>query len=366
MGMPYFHIKDMAEKQGITLFSSNFALYRDISARVMHALKDEFPVYEKYSIDESFFEVPSVYTEEDLQSARDRIVQKTGIPVSIGVAETKTRAKLASKQAKQGSGVYVIDDASWVSTYELLPCGSVWGIGRQLSTRLSSEGINTIRDFTSLELRYIRKAYGVVGERLYMELCGTAVYPVGSRTTHVQESYTSTRSFGNVVREKQVLMQALAYHTSVVAERLRADGQVGGRVSILIRGSRFGDFALRESSKATVLPYPTSDTVTLQKEVCALLDVLYDAEIPYKKAGVIVSDIMPAEARPMSLFNTHEDEEKRSVVQGVVDALNGRLGKGKIHSATTLGNGKKWREQRRLSSQAYTTKWTEIPSVKAV
>jgi len=375
MGIPYFEVKKMCDANKITLFSSNLTLYRDISARVMRALKDEFEMCEVYSVDEAFFTVDNTITEEKLMEIRARIMQKTGIPVSIGVASTKTRAKIASKIAKTRKGdgrltmsaiegVCILDEKLWKDVQKELSCGSVWGIGRQTAAFLSKARIYTVSELLSQDRAFITQALGVVGERLCMELNGISVYALGSSESTEQESYTSTRSFGHPVTDKMTLMSALSHHTASVAEKLRHDACVASKITIILRGSRFGLFAHRNGVVSSVLAVPTNDTATLTKEVLKLCNTLYDTEIPYKKAGVIVSSIEPIAMSSTSLFDSEKEKISVRALNEVTDFLNQKFGHGTIRSGYDMGT-EKWKERTKMKSREYTTRWSEIPSVKA-
>jgi DNA polymerase V len=365
MGIPYFQIKDTCKKEKITLFSSNFTLYRDISKRVMSALREEYGVCEVYSIDEAFFSVADTCTTKQLMEIRTRIMQKTGIPVSIGIASTKTRAKAASKYAKKGSGVYRMDEELWTRVSAELLCGSIWGIGRQTAVFLTKNNIHTVSELLSQNLAFIRQSLGVVGERLYLELSGTPVYLLGEHSNEDQQSYTSSRSFGKSVTDKMTLMSALGHHVAHVAEKLRTDSCVASTVTVIAQGSRFGAFSHREGTARVVLSVPTNDTTILTREVSKLLDVLYSSDIPYKKAGVTMSGIMPESSVSASLFDSADVQEKTKALNLLTDSLNHKFGSGTVRHAVTLG-GEKWKEQSALISKSYTTKWAEIASVKAM
>ena len=365
MGIPYFQLKDMYGNRDITLFSSNFSLYRDISSRVMRALKDEFSTCEIYSVDEAFFAVDGTYTEEELFRVRDRIMQKTGIPVSIGCAATKTLAKVASKQAKKSGGVCVLTPQAWCELAKEFSCGNVWGIGRQLSLALAKDKVLTAADFLALDRARVGKKLGVVGERLHMELGGISVFEVGEGGHHDQQSYMSTRSFGDVVEDKRVLMSAVAHHVAHIAEKLRADGVVAGRLSVIAHASRFGSFSHRQGTLSVDLPYPTHDTIMLTKEAARLLDALYTHGIPYKKAGVVASAIMPEGYVSGSLFKDVNDRDREGRIDSAADMINEKFGRGTVRLGVALGSTR-WRERRQLISPEYTTKWTDIARVKAV
>jgi len=362
MGMPYFQIKDMCDKEGIVLFSSNFTLYRDISSRVMSALKEEFDTVEVYSVDESFFEVDESITKEEIENIRLRIIQKTGIPVSIGIAPTKTLAKYASTEAKKGNGVCALDMNIWQDTAKILPCGSIWGIGRQTTQSLSKHGINTVSELLSLDHAFVAKQYGVVGERLILELSGIPVYFVDNNAEHLPETHTSTRSFGQTATSLNVLESAVSHHINHVARKLRDHMQVATRITVVARGSRFGDFSHRKSTITNDLAFPTNDTLILSKEALRMLKTLYDNEIPYKKAGVIVSGLLPEKYVSGSLFEQPKDT---SDVSKIIDMLSDKYGRDILKTATVM-QSKSWKDKKQTISQQYTTSWSEIPFVKAV
>ena len=365
MGVPLFQVKDICKKHNIVLFSSNFKLYRDISSRVMSALKDEFEICEQYSIDESFFTISESATENDMEAVRARIMQKTGIPVSIGVAKTKTLAKIASTIAKKGTGVCMMNDSVWNASVKDMSCGSVWGIGRRISASLTRDGIYTISDLLTQDNAFIRSRFGVMGERVCMELRGTSAYPVGVSVDSFQESYASTRSFGKPVTSKLVLMSALSYHVEHIAEKLRMHNLVASIITIEIRGSRFGEYSHRKGTLSSVFSIPTSDTFVLTKEVEQLLDTLFDSEIPYKKAGVVVSGIAPESYAPVSLFGPDAKTLRTDSLSALSDSLNSRFGKGSLIHASTLGT-EKWQEHKTHMSPEYTTSWSQIACIKAI
>lgn len=364
MGVPVFEIKELISKEKVTLFSSNFALYRDISTRVMSALKAEFDTCEVYSVDEAFFAIDEDVTEETLKQIRARIMQKTGIPVSIGVAETKTLAKVANGIAKKGSGVCILDKKHRENTISSLLCGSIWGIGRQTSASLSKMKIYTVGDLLAQDTTFIRQSLGVVGERICLELKGVSVYKIGDRIDEEQKSYMSTRSFGKPIHEKATLKSALGYHIAHLAEKLRYDSCVASKITIIMRASRFGPFAYREGSASVLLPNPTNDTFALTAEVSGLFNQLYDIEIPYKKAGVILSSIEPEGNTTSSLFKDSLQIEKMEKLNDVNDAINSKFGSATIRQAVTMG-GEKWKERKNLKSPEYTTQWSEIACIKA-
>lgn len=374
MGAPLFQVQKECKKHGIVLFSSNFQLYRDISARVMHALREECGNIDVYSIDEAFFEVGEEFSDEKIVEIRRNIMQKTGIPVSIGIAKTKTLAKVANSIAKKsnvrpltsnmGEGVCRMDEELWETVLKDISCGSVWGIGRQTSAFLTKVGIQTVGELLAQDATFIKSNLGVVGERLVLELKGIPASVLGDHEVGSQGSYTSSRSFGKVVTDKMTLMSALGHHVSHVAEKLRAHNVVASSVTIIAQGSRFGACAHREGTAHAVLETPTDDTFILTKEASQLLDIIYDPEIPYTKAGVVVGLIVPKRFQQKTLFSDGVTHERTHTLSVLSDSLNKRFGKGTIHQGVMLGK-EKWQERTALKSPHYTTQWVDVANVKA-
>lgn len=364
MGIPHFQVKNECIKHNITLFSSNFTLYRDISNRVMSALKAEFDMCEIYSIDEAFFDVPKHMSENDIIQIRARIMAKTGIPVSIGVAETKTIAKTASVFAKKSTGVCMWDKNDWKEFVGEVSCGSVWGIGRQTTKKLTELGILTVGDIISYDRAFFQQNFGVVGERLWFELSGTPVYFVGDDSVVTEnQSISSTRSFSKELQNKMTLLSALSHHVTHVGEKLRSHHWVASKLTIIAAPSRFGDFAGRTVSASSTLEFPTSNTSELIKEAVQLLDSLYDKNVPYKKVGVTVSGIAPEATSTQTLFGTSEIE--RHNLSKITDSINERFGSGTVRSGFMMGN-EKWSEKKLRKSPEYTTRWNQIQMVKAI
>lgn len=363
MGVPYFQVKEMCKKHNITLFSSNFPLYRDVSSRVMYALKSEFELCEVYSVDEAFFEVETGTSEEKIARIRGKIMQKTGIPVSFGVSATKTIAKVASTYAKQGNGVCFMDSLKWKLIQSDISCGKIWGIGRKTAQALTKLGITNVGELLAHDISFFRSNFGVAGERLYLELSEKPSYHVGDIHATEHQSLSSTRSFHEAVHRREILESALGYHTAHLGEKLRTHGWKAGQLTILVAPSRFGDFAYQKYSASVNLLTPTHDTGTLLKVALTLLETIYDSNVPYKKAGVILSQIVPDEFVSSVLFKTEAQDQ--SAVYEISDKLNARFGSGTVRPGVVL-NPEKWQESRKLKSPEYTTQWGEIARVKAI
>ncbi len=331
----------------------------------MSALREEFDHCEVYSVDEAFFVLPDAGA-SDFMSIRERIITKTGIPVSIGVAKTKTLAKVANSLAKKSNGVCVLTEALWKESAEHISCGGIWGIGRQTTAQLAKMGIHTAADFINLDIGAIRRTFGVVGERLYLELSGISTVSEKDTKEHIQESYMSTRSFGQSIFDEQTLVSAIGYHVTELTRKLRKNGHVAGIVTVIVRGSRYGDFGQRKGSVTAVLMSPTHETSTILKKSIELLHTIYDSEIPYKKAGVILSGITPVGNATNSLFSSISKNMITREIDSVTDDINQRFGKKMLQYGVLAGiQAQSWESKKDLLSQEYTTKWNEIPVIKA-
>ncbi len=363
MGAPYFQVKDMCDKHNVTLFSSNLTLYRDISRRVMDALHEEFSSISVYSIDEAFVDIENEMTVDDIMSIRSRIVGKTGIPVSFGIAPTKTIAKIANSEAKKGIGVIWLMQSDAVSRYGSISCGSVWGIGRQMTKKLDSFGIRTVAEFLKKELRFVRAEFGVHGERLYHELNGIYAEMV-SEELSPHASIMSTRSFAKDITLQSAIESAIGHHVASVAEKLREKGLLARSLTIICAPNRHGVYALRRGGKNVALEVPTNDTGELLKCAHRLFVDTYEDGVSYKKAGAVVSGLIPEGQSMPSLFDSLSEGNKESSIYMLVDKLNTRFGRGTVRPGI-VHSQKSWASNSKLKSGEYTTKWTDIARVKA-
>ena len=361
MGIPLFQAKQLVDMSAVTLFSSNFTLYRDISRRVMHVLSEEVGEAEVYSVDEAFFTLPDNTTGADLATLRQRVMVKTGIPVSIGLAATKTRAKIASELAKQGEGVTRLDADTWPAVAEAYQCGEVWNIGRSTATKLREAGVKTCAELLARERAWLGQQFGIAGCRLYDELSGIAVHPVTYNTDRIRQSVTSTRSFATVTTDYDELASAVSYHVVEVAKKLRQQKLYPSRLHVVARASRHSDFRYQKGSVEVALPTPTNETQSLLQHALQGLVELYAVGVPYKKAGIVASGLMPDTVCQGDLF-TSPVEASSSPLDTVTDTLNQRFGAGTIRPAIVRGSGP--RTSALLRSQHYTTAWSDIPSVQ--
>lgn len=363
MGVPYFEVRDICKKERITLFSSNFKLYRDISDRVMQTLLREASQVEIYSVDEAFFDASGL-SEEKLYLLRETIMREVGIPVSIGISSTKTLAKVANNYAKKGTGVCVLNTDLWNKKRGDTSCGSIWGIGRKMTARLTQDGIHTVDELLSRGVSYARDTFGVHGERIYLELSGVSAHGDQASSDNIHQSIRSTRSFHAVVHEKSVLESALGHHVTQVGKKLREREHMALRLGITVAPGRYSNYLLRRSTAEVIFAVPTADTHVLLQEALKLLNDLYDPEVPYKKAGVTVGGIVPCRYVSPSLFRTDDSKDLRALYTAT-DHLNRRFGNDTIRPATLLQTDK-WRERATLKSQEYTTSWKDIRRVRAL
>lgn len=363
MGLPLFQAKQLCDTATVTFFSSNFTLYRDISSRVMRVLAEEVGECEIYSIDEAFFALPDTVTEDELRRLRSTIMQKVGIPVSIGVADSKTLAKIASKIAKKNDGVCIVDTHTWKETVSLdTSCGQVWNLGRATTAKLTDLGVKTAYDFMQLERSYIRKMFGLGAERTFDELHGVCIHSVDENSNDIRQSITSTRSFAKSTKKQIDVESAVSYHISCATKKLREKDLLCTRVFVLFGAGRHSDFSHYQSSFEITLDHPTQSTRELLQQALTVIGKHFDGQVPYKKAGVVLSGLIPASFASGSLFDTQTNTTK--VLDELTDALQEKYGWNGLHVGSVLAS--RSQASAILRSNEYTTKWKDIPSVKAI
>ncbi len=360
MGVPIFQIKDIVKDKGIVTFSSHFALYRDISSRVFAVVKTMLPTMELYSIDEAFFKVEAetkAELEARLCQIKTEVERQTGIPVSLGVAATKTQAKYANRLAKKSGGVCVLESSDWGVLAPTIPLPTIWGVGRKLDLRYKQAGMHFVQDLINGPKPLVGKLFGIVGLRLQAELAGISVYPLCD-VVAPQKSMVSSRSFEKNVTELSVIKDAVAYHARHVVADLREMGFKAKYIGVLLGTSRHGDYVLRGGSlMAENLP-PTDDVVALLKQAFALVDQLYEVGVPYKKAGVYVGGFCPKTLVQPSLF-VSDTSPTVSPLSALLDTFNARYG----HDMVTVGThtkDRRWLAKSEQKSPAYTTRWSDL------
>lgn len=364
MGVPAYQIKDLVKQYDIAVFSSNYILYGDMSARVMSLLADMAPEIEVYSIDEAFLNLAGI---KDLQSLGANIVRKvsrgTGIPVSLGIAQTKTLAKMANKFAKKYPAynrLCIIDtEEKRIKALKLFEIGDVWGIGRRQAAKLEKQGVKTAFDFTQLPGSWVRKNMTVVGERTWKELRGISCIDMETAPPAKKQICTS-RSFGKMVEDIDTISEAIATHASTCAQKLREQKSFAQSLMVFIHTNNFRE-DLPQYWKNTIvqLPVPTSDTLEIVHYALEGLRKIFLPGYQYKKAGVIITEI--TDNAQLGLFDS-VDREKRERLMQVVDKINGKF----QHNVKLAiqGSGRDWKLKQEQLSQCYTTDINEIIIVK--
>jgi DNA polymerase V len=365
MGVPYFQIKDIIKDIRATTFSTHFALYRDISRRVFDAMREELDTVEQYSVDEAFFTIQG-HNKEELEkkilSIKDRVEQVVGIPVSVGLAKSKTLAKYAGSVAKKTKGTFVLSEKEWGSRGSAVKLADLWGVGFRSADTYRKRGIVTVADFLALERRQVQELFGVVGIRLWQELQGIPSVTV-TRQVQTQKSILNSRSFKGTTSDRSVLEDAVAYHVREAAEDLRAMGQKTSCIQVHLGTSRHGDYLLQGGTLTAILPHPTNDTFVLLRAASQLVDQIYKADVPYKKAGVLLTNFSSEVLNQLELF-VDTQEEKTKDLMPVIDAINYGLGRHSLLLGSHLQT-KKWQSSQESRSPAYTTAWKDIATVKA-
>lgn len=373
MGAPWFQLQEMARAHGIFAFSSNYALYADMSSRVVRVLADFTPAMEIYSIDESFLNLEGLAAPpaEIGRQIRERVARWVGLPVCVGIASTKTLAKLANHAAKKGlAGKDGVCDFGSLSPralddlFEQLPVSEVWGVGRRLDAQLAEMCISTVRQLRDSLPALIRERFSVVLERTVRELRGVPCLDLEDIAPPKQQIMAS-RSFGSPAFDLEQLSQAVASHATRAAEKLRAQQCVAGAITVSIRSNPFKPWEPQYNQGVVVpLSEPSSDTRALINAALWGLDKIFRQGYAYKKAGVLLSGLESAARRQGSLLDDPTREKRASALMAAMDQINDRWGRGSIRPLAT-GFGGDWRMRRERLSPAWTTTWEDVPRVLA-
>lgn len=369
MGEPAYKLKDLIEQNQVQVFSSNYTLYGDMSGRVMSIISTFVPEMEIYSIDEAFLNFDG-FENTDLKAYGENIVNTitrgTGIPVSLGIAPTKTLAKAASRFAKKYpnyKGVCLIDTPERrEKALKLLDIEDIWGIGRRLSKKLRYYGINTAWDFSERSRSWIRHTLGVTGERTWQELHGIACIDIDRSTT--KKTICTSRSFGERLTQPEPIAEAVANFAASCAEKLRRQHSLATVVTVFLQTNPFAENTPQYSNQIVIqLPVPTNETPELIQHTVSGLMSIYREGYRFKKAGVIVSEIVPERPLQTNLFDTRNREKfKKAMV--TMDKLNASYGRQKVKIAAQ-GFDRKWRLKNEKLSPCYTTNLKDILTVNS-
>lgn len=369
MGVPAYQIKKVVEQYGIGVFSSNYTLYGDMSNRVMAMLSGYAPDIEVYSIDEAFLDL-SGFTYHDLKEYGEGIVQAvgrgTGIPLSMGVGNTKTLSKVANKFAKKYSGykgVCIIDtEEKRIEALKRTEIGDVWGIGRRHAKRLEKYGVLNAYEFSVMPRNWVRQHMTVVGERTWKELNGEACIEMEHVAPSKKQICTS-RAFGEMITDIEGLEEAVSTFASICAGKLRKQKSCAQSLMVFIHTNNFREDMPQYFKNCVIkLPVPTNCTPEIVHYALVALRGIFQKGYWYKKAGVIVVDIVPGDAVQQNLFDT-VDRIKQQKLMVVVDKLNNGFTRNSLALAVQGGN-RKWKLKQELLSPCYTTKLSDVIKIK--
>lgn len=369
MGEPYFKIKDFCRRSKVVVFSSNYQLYGDLSQRVMSILCDRAPEIEVYSIDEAFLKYPDSfdpnYLFEECIEIRRLIKKWTGIPVSLGIAPTKTLAKAANHLAKKNKDIGVFNLSAPAVQEKILKeydIGDIWGIGSRLKARLNAMGIRTAWEFREMDPTIVRSKIGVVGERMLWELRGISCLDL--EEPEPKKSIACSRSFGRVITEFSDLAEALSTFANTASIKLRQQNCCASSLCVYVETLLDPNENIRRhNSKIISFPMPTNDTSQIITAAKLGLKKLYYKE-RYKKCGIILLDLIPEDKVIPDLFLGGTDS-KRTHLMRTVDALNAHFGKNTIFYGA-MGINKRWKMRSENRSRCYTTRWEDLAIVKSI
>ena len=367
MGQPWFECKELAEKHGILAFSSNYELYADLSNRVMNTLSGFSPSQEVYSIDECFVDLTGMPKLREVSYAmRQRVGQWVGMPVCVGIGPTKTLAKLANHVAKKhprSKGVFSYNALTAEQKTRLLaqlPVEEVWGVGRKLTKRLALHGVQTVLDLREAHIPTLRAEFGVVVEKIQRELQEVACIKLEEVQPDKQQ-IISSRSFGSMVTELPVLKDALSTFVANACVKLRAQNSHAAVIQVFLQTNRFRkDLPQYMPSLAVPLPYPTNDSLEVNRWAVYLCERMFKEGYQYKKAGIMLSEISPVTRQQGDLLETALAVNQR--LMQALDRLNERYGRGAV-KISTQGVYKEWQMRQERKSPCYTTRWDDLPIV---
>ncbi|SXD40814.1 Error-prone [Klebsiella quasipneumoniae] len=372
MGEPYFKQKDMFRRHGIIAFSSNYELYADMSNRVMTTLEELSPRCEIYSIDEAFCDLTGVRNCRDLtdfgREIRETVLRRTHLTVGVGIAQTKTLAKLANHAAKQwqrqtGGVVDLSNLERQRKLMALLPVDEVWGVGRRISKKLEAMGIKTVLQLADTDIRFIRKHFNVVLERTVRELRGEPCLGL-EEFAPVKQEIVCSRSFGGRITEYHDMRQGICSYASRAAEKLRGEHQYCRFISAFVKTS---PFALNEpyygNNASVKLLTPTQDSRDIITAATKCLDAIWRDGHRYQKAGVMLGDFYSQGVAQLNLFDDNAPRKNSEKLMEVLDHLNAKDGRGTLYFAGQ-GIQTAWQMKREMLSPRYTTRYSDLLEVR--
>ena len=369
MGANFFEIEHIVKSNNVQVFSTNFTLYADMSIRMKGLLSRFTPNLEDYSIDEAFLDFSGL----DKSTLRDyglevvrTVTQGIGIPVSLGVAPTKTLAKLANRFAKKYSGyqnVCIIDtDDKRIKALQHTDVSDVWGIGRRSSKQLKERGVNTAYDFTQLNRSWVRKHLTVVGERTWCELNGEPCINLESVEPDKQSIMVS-RSFGKMLDDKEIIKEAAATYSCMAAAKLRKQKGCAKSLVVFLETNRFREDLPQYRNHILInMPVATNSSIEIVNYMSEGLEKIFRKGFHYKKVGVMLMDIVSEDAVQGYLWD-EVDRVKHKRLMEIIDTTNNRYGSNSLKLAV-LGDSEQWKIKQKRLSPCYTTRMKDFPKVK--
>ncbi len=334
-GMPYYQLKEQYPNSGIVAFSSNYALYGDLSSRIVSILREEAPDVIQYSIDEAFLDLTGM-DHLDLHKWGENICKKilkcTGLPVSLGIASSNTLAKMASKYAKKypayNKCCVIGTEEQREKALKLFPVGDVWGIGRRIRRNLEYIGVNTAFDFAALSKDYVRRKFHVTGERTWKELHGEPCIAIEGLDGVTKKTIVTSRSFPEMIRDLADLRSHIANYAARCAVKLRRQKSVCAMVTAFIQSNHFREDLIQyDCSASHSFLTPTNTTSEIVGMATAILEAIFKKGIYYKRAGIMVSGISPANSIQPDLFEYNpERSQKYKDLSAALDKINGKMG----------------------------------------
>lgn len=370
MGAPLFQIQELLDKHQTTIFSSNFALYGDISSRVMDLLESLMPQVEVYSIDEAFINFSGIKDVANVaQHVRDQILQCVGIPTCIGVAPTKTLAKVANHIAKANpanKGVFVLEKEEEIdAALKSFEVGELWGVGKKIAARLMSYGIKTAYDLKKVNPRWMRQHFTVVGERIVYELNGVVCLQIEPEI-QPRQSIQVSRSFSKRITDFEELRQAVATYASRLAGKLRHHKLKTNNIVVSVCTNRFQVLKGKYYNSILInLPNAINDDNEMIKASIQGLEAIFKKGYEYHKAGIMALDLMSLDKIQLNLFGEGvKDPHKTQQVSQALDKINKKYGRGTVHMASCIPK-LSWKDRKTKKSPSYTTSWNALPKALA-
>ncbi|BDD13112.1 SOS mutagenesis and repair protein UmuC (plasmid) [Fulvitalea axinellae] len=368
MGAPIFKMKETVKRYGVRVFSSNYTLYGDMSARVMNVLGRFSPAVEVYSIDEAFLDLSGMEgLKEYGYRIREVIGLELGLPVCVGIGRTKTLAKVANRIAKRYGhlrGVCVIDTAEKERrALEMTPVDGVWGIGGRLSKKLGRQGVRTALEFAEMPSAWVRRHMSVVGLRTQRELAGEACLSL-ELVRPRKKSVCVSRSFGSDIEGLGKLKEALSAFVSMCGAKVREEGCCASTLTVLLMTNRFRTDIPHCSDQLTVpLPVPSDSDLELAGYAMRAAERIHRKGVRYKKAGVIAGGLVPKNEVTGDLFDK-VGRERHTALSLATDRLNGKFGAGTVKLGSQ-GAGRGWSHRQERLSRRFSTRWEELVEVGA-